>query len=150
MTTKRTDKGMTQLARLADPTNEQRGFIRVNVSKRGLLVKNDTTTAPFFRGATAKSCKALTPCIATRADGTQYLVVKTRKRRAKVVKVEPTVKVKIRQLILRGPITDYLDVADRVGLNAQNVANEYRYRRDNGYQVEVDVPIESNATFRGA
>ncbi len=136
--------------RASDPTNEPRGFTRLPASKRGLLVKTDTTTSPFFRGATAKRCKALTPCVVTLADGTQYELRKSKSQPTLTKVTAPGTTVKTRHRRLRGPITDYIAVADRVGLNPNNVAMQYRYRRDNGYSLPTDVAIETNATFRGA
>lgn len=140
---------MTQRARLCDPTNEQRGWIRTTPSKRNLLVKNDNS-APFFRGATAKSTVALTKCVRIFPDGTRVEFKKSRKSgNVTIEEYVPSTPVKVRHRTLRADLSTYLDVADRVGLNAQNVATEYRYRRDNGYALPTEVAVETNATFRG-
>ena len=92
--------------------------------------------------------RALSDCIGTLPDGSTYIV---RKIAGKIVGEQltaPTIHINRRELL--GDITDYIEVADRVGLDAATVAKLYRERRDNGYLVRSnEVTIETNATFRG-
>lgn len=140
----------TQGARVSanDPTNEQRGYIRTKPATRGLLVKNDSYSAPFFRGATARRCKALTPCIVTLADGTSYEFKKA--KTSKEVYLAPLAKsVRIRHRTLYADISRTLDVAERCGYNLDNVANQYRTRRDNGYHYDKTITTNETYSFRG-
>lgn len=125
-----------------DPTDEARGFTRVPPKTRHLRRHRQ-------REYTGSRTIGLTKCEIVAADGTRHTFTKSR---AGVVrtKIVPSTTVKIRHRTLRGPVTDYIAVADRVGLDAKSVADEYRYRRDNGYSLPTEVKIETNATFRGA
>lgn len=132
----------------ADPTDETRGFTRMPPSTRNLLRKNDTTTAPFFRGATAKRCKALTPCVVTLADGTQY-EMRVRKDSVELTPPKFGATVDIRRRTLKRTISETLLLAEYHGMNLDNVANSYRTRRDNGYQLETSIETNETYSFRG-
>jgi hypothetical protein len=132
---------MTQAERLADPTAEPRGFTRMKPKTRHLRRIRQ-------REYTGTHTIALSDCEVIASDGSRHKFTKSRGRIIHETYV-PSVNVRVRHRTLRGPITDYIDVADRVGLNSDNVAAEYRYRRDNGYSLPTEAAIETNATFRG-
>jgi len=125
-----------------DPTTEPRGFTRMKPKTRHLRRHTQHT----YNG---NKTVALSECIVTKADGTQYSLKKTRDNKVRATHVAPATTVRIRKRMLRAPITDYIAVAQRVGLDPLAVATEYRYRRDNGYITESTIPIEFNSTFRG-
>jgi CRP-like cAMP-binding protein len=106
-----------------DPTTEPRGYHKYPTPTRRLRRFDHLNSTRVYGSGT----RALTKC--------EVIV--------------PTNVVKIKHRELRSDITTYLDVADRVGLDAANVARLYRERRDNGYLAPTDVKIETNATFRG-
>lgn len=142
MKTKRQDKPMTQVAQLADPTREPRGFIRTKPKTRHLRRHVQRTYS-------GNRTIGITPCEVIAPDGSRHTFTKSRGKITHTQVIVPTVTVRVRHRVLRGTISDYIAVAERVGLNAKSVATEYRYRRDNGYPISTDVAIESNATFRG-
>lgn len=77
------------------------------------------------------------------ADGTVTVIPrrKPRTRKPRVEAIVQGVTVRIRPRTLRGPITDYIDAADRVGLDPFTVARLYRERADNGYNVITTVTV---------
>lgn len=109
------------------------------------------TTVPSHRLPNRKrvSTIGLTDCVSTMPDGSTRIVRKlNNKLTTTPVESARVVQVNNKRTLL-GPITTYIEVAERVGLNAARVAELYRYRRDNGYSLSTDVAIETNATFRG-
>jgi hypothetical protein len=131
-----------------DPTSETRGWHRANKSTRGLLVKTDTSTAPFFRGATAKRCIG-GPVTVHTADGRSYTMQKNRRAKRTIAQT-PAKSVTIRRKMLRADISTYLLVAERIGLNLQTVATLYRERSNNGYQYDKTVTTNETYSFRGS
>src|SRR4051794_10468945 len=96
-----------------DPTVEPRGYTVYPQPTRRLRRFDHTNQS-------AKRCVALTPCIATLADGTQ---VEFKKRRNKTVSVTPVGRTlsNVRHRPLYADISRTITVAERVGLNLDNV-----------------------------
>ena len=126
----------------ADRSQIPRGYSKLNPPTRHLRVFDHVNVS-------AKSTKALTPCISTLPDGTQRVF---RKTNSKSVKSEPIAKsVTIHRR--RAPKYDLGTIlirAESLGLDTYAVRDEYRNRIDNGYSRDTIVNIETNATFRGS
>lgn len=89
----------------------------------------------------------LTDCVSYMPDGSTRIV---RKNKTKVQLTPAAKSVKIRRRSLKAPLTVYVAYAEAYGLNPKSVAEQFRYRRDNGYDIQDRiVNIELNATFRG-
>lgn len=107
------------------------------------------TTIPQYKHRRRKHDRviALSDCVSIMPDGSTRII---RKNSTKVQLTPPNKRVKIRRRSLKAPLTVYVALAEHYGLNPRTVAEQFRYRRDNGYSIEDRiVNIEMNATFRG-
>lgn len=124
-----------------DPTNEPRGYHVYPAPTRRLRRFDNINQS-------AKSCKALTPCVAIMPDGSQVIFRKTKDNVTTETIVGKTIN--IRRRTLKTDIATTLDRAERLGLNLTNVAQSYRNRRDNGYTLDNVTETNETYSFHGA
>lgn len=127
--------------RQVDPTDEPRGYTVYPTPNRRLRRFDHANQS-------AKRCVALSPCIATLADGTQVEFKKRRNNTVSVIEVGKSVNIRKRRLY--ADISRTIDTAERCGLNITNVTNEYRTRHDNGYQHDTTTITNETYSFRGS
>lgn len=127
---------LTHAARIADPTNDALGWVRYHKSDRNLLNVGKAGLGTGRKNTLAKrvTTRALTDCVATRADGSTYIVRNHSKGAPTIVKVTPpNPRVNIARRHAKRRLTDYVAFADAHGFDPTSWANAYRQRDANGY-----------------